>query len=191
MQVQLGAEWVVAALLASAMCLCGGDRSWPQQLPPGSGQERGASLHVHPWACVPSPRRAGHSQGTWPCPPRMHYSEPSALSASSLGCLAPCQPGWPCPHTAEAGRRCPGTQRRPGELLMGPVLCPAPHSQPLRCFWTPYAQGNVAGSALHPLQLQPVLSKFLCLMQGGETTQRSKGRAHGALSCWAGGRLFL
>lgn len=62
MQVQLGAEWVVAVLLASAMCLCGGDRSWPQQLTLGSRQERGASLHVHLWACMPSPRRAGHSR---------------------------------------------------------------------------------------------------------------------------------
>lgn len=61
MQVQLGAEWVVAVLLASAMCLCGGDRSWPQPLTLGSGQESGAGLHVRLWACTPSPRRAGHS----------------------------------------------------------------------------------------------------------------------------------
>lgn len=52
-------------------------------------------------------------------------------------------------------------------------------------------RGTWLGLSYIPLQLQPALSKFLCLMQGGETTQMSKGRAHGALSCWASGRLFL
>lgn len=85
MQVQLGAEWVVAVLLASAMCLCGGDRSWPQQLTLGSGQERRASLHVHLWACMPSPRRAGHS--------RVAYG-PVLLVCTTVSPLPSVPPRW-------------------------------------------------------------------------------------------------
>jgi len=46
---QHGVERAEAVLLASAMCLCGGDRSWPQQLAQGSGGGTVASLHVHLW----------------------------------------------------------------------------------------------------------------------------------------------
>lgn len=133
--------------------------------------------------------RQGTACGTRPRPPRMHYSEPSALSASLLGCLADLQPAWLCPRTAEVVGGCPGAHRCPGELLGGSVTSPAPHSplSPRTACGLRTPRGTWPGLCHIPLQLQPALSKFLCLMQGGETTQVSKGRAHGALSCWAGG----
>lgn len=139
---------------------------WPQQCAfvgvtgPGCSNSPWAPDRREGPACMcisgpacPLPRGQGTAGGTWHCP-RMHYSEPSALSASLLGCLARFQPDWPCPGgcpcTDEVVGRCPGTQRCPGELLRGPALCSAPHSQPSHCFWTPFTQGNVAGSFLHP-----------------------------------------
>lgn len=53
-----------------------------------------ACMCISGWAC-----------STWPHPPRMHYGEPSALSASSLGCLADLQPDWLCPVAALAQLR--------------------------------------------------------------------------------------
>lgn len=151
------------SLEQSGLWLC----CWPQQCAfvgvtgPGRSNSPWAPDRREGPACMcisgpacPLPGGQGTAGGTWPCPPRMHYSEPSALSASSLGCLADFQPDWPCPGscpcTGEVVDRCPGTQRCPGEFLRGPVLCPAPQSQPSHCFWTPYTQGNVAGSFLHP-----------------------------------------
>lgn len=113
-----GSFWALLRHLARERLLCMGLRSnpelscrcsleqsgprlccWPQQcafvgvMGPGCSNlpwalDRGewpACMCISGWAC-----------STWPHPPRMHYGEPSALSASSLGCLADLQPDWLC-----------------------------------------------------------------------------------------------
>lgn len=191
---QLGAERVVAVLLASAMCLCGGDRSWPQQLTLGSGRERGASWHVHPWAGVPSPRGQGTARARGPVP---WYALQRALCPQCLlaGLPGTCQPGWPGPGAALArlrGSRDAQEHKDALESSSGALCSAQPHTlSPRTASGLQTPRGTWLALSYIPLQLQPALSEFLCLMQGGETTQTSKGRAHGALSCWAGGRLFL
>lgn len=52
--------------------------------------------------------------------------------------------------------------RPPGQRGLCSWCSPTLSSQPSHCLWTPYTQGMVAGSFTRPpLQLQPVLSKFL------------------------------
>ena len=177
----------------------GGDRSWPQQLTLGSGQGRVASLHVHLWLGLHTRPLEGRAQPA--------ARGPVLLVCTTVSPLPSVPPHWAawqiCSLTGSARVAalaqlrwlvgCVGAQRCHRELLRGSVAGPAPRS-PLSChtacgLLTP--RGTWLGLSHIPLQLQPALSKFLCLMQGGETTQVSKGRAHGALSCWADGRLFL
>lgn len=183
-------------------CRCGLEQSglwlccWPQQCAfvgvtgPGRGdspwapnrREGAACLCICGPAALSPEGRARPAGGTRPCPPRTHYSEPSALSASSLGRPAPFQPRRPCPAgcpcTGEVVERCPGTQRCPGELLRGPCALLSPTLSALELLLDsihPGERGWVFPCI--PLQLQPALSKFLCLMQGGETTQNVKGKS--------------
>lgn len=180
---------------------------WPQQC--AFVGVTGPGRSNSPWApdrregparvCIPGPacplpggQGTARACGPVPC---VHYSEPSALSASSLGCLAPRQPAWPCPGAALAQVRWSGDAQEHKDALQSSsgALCSAqPHTlSPRTASGLHTPRGTWLALSYIPLQLQPALSKFLCLMQGGETTQMSKGRAHGALSCWAGGRLFL
>lgn len=61
----------------------------------------------------------------------------------------------------------------------GSVASLAPHSllSPRTACGLRTPRGTWLGLSHIPLQLQPTLSEFLCLMQVGETTQVSKGRA--------------
>lgn len=157
-------------------CRCSSEQSgprlccWPQQcafvgvMGPGCSNlpwalDRGewpACMCISGWAC-----------STWPHPPCMHYGEPSALSASSLGCLADLQPDWlcpgGCPRTAEVVGGHPGAQRCPRELLGGSVASPVPHSplSPHTACGLRTPRGMWSGLSHIPLQLQPALSKFI------------------------------
>lgn len=88
--------------------------------------------------------------------------------------------GWwwalwpPQPHALLSALALLADSVHPGER--GRVFPTSPCSSGQRFFW---------------FFLSFFFFKFLCLMQGGETTQVSKGRAHRALSCRAGGRFFF
>lgn len=128
------------SLEQSGLWLC----CWPQQCAfvgvtgPGRSNSPWAPDRREGPACMcisgparPLPRGQDTAGDTWPCPPRMHYSEPSALSASSLGCLAHLQPDWPCPGgcpcTGEVEREMPRNTKMPWRAPQEPcaLLSPA------------------------------------------------------------------
>lgn len=159
----------------------GAEPCWPQQCAfvggtgPGRGSsagERVASLDVHLWlgrACGPILLVCTTASPLPSVPPRR-----AARRLCSL------------PPAAKMLGGCPGARQCS-------VASPAPRSHLSPCtacgLRTP-ERGTWLDHSRVPLQLQPLLSKFLCLMRGGEATRGAKGRARGAPSCWAGGRLF-
>lgn len=158
------------AVPASAMCLCGGDRSWPRQLPaPGSAGERVASLDVHLWL--------GRARGpillvcttASPLP-----SVPPHRAARRLCSLPGSAPG------SRNARRVPGSSTMPRRAPGGapqPARPHAPVSALALLADSIRPRGTWPDLSHVPLQLQPLLSKFLCLMQGGEATRVSKGKS--------------
>lgn len=150
------------AVLASAMCLCGGDGSWPRQL------RRGSEWPA--WTCISG--WAGHVA------PSSSY----ALQQSPLPSVPPRRAArrlCSLPPAAKMLGGCPGARRCS-------VASPAPCSHLSPCtacgLRTP-ERGTWLDHSRVPLQLQPLLSKFLCLTRGGEATRGAKGRARGAPSC--------
>lgn len=129
---------------------------------------------------------------------------PVPLVCTTVSPLPSVPPRWAAWHLSSLTSPAPAAalaqERRSGdaqehkdapESSSGALCSAQPHTlSPRTASGLHTPRGTWLGLSCIPLRLQPALSKFLCLMQGGETTQMSKGRARGALSCWAGGRLF-
>lgn len=194
---QLEAERAKAVLLASAMCLCGGDGSWPQQLTLGSGRGRVASLHVHLWLGLWALPLEGRAQ------PAAHGPILICTTVSPLPSVPPHWAAWqtcslPGPALAAAVAQLRWSvdvqEHNDAPKSSWGALWPAqPHALLLALALLadsvhPGERGQVSPTS--PCSSSQRFINF-CLMQGGETTRASKGRAHGALRCWAGGRLFL